>query len=234
MAGRQCRGCRGGRGRHPERGRALHVRDRRGRLAAPLLGRSASGRSSTSWAGPRMPRGPKASPQWISSRDPSPAWCRGTLRAGGRPSGRTGGCSPRSSLPRPIRHAEEGFPLTHRGAAFFAEHRASLTPAAAAVFYPGWGCATPGNAPRAPAIGRTLRRLVADGPDQLYRGELGQRLCEAVQAAGGGSRREDLAAFEPEWIYAHRLHLPWRRGGERPAAGGRDAGPGDAEYPGRV
>jgi len=98
-----------------------------------------------------------------------------------------------------IRHAEEGFPLTHRGAAFFADHRARLTPAAAAVFCPSTEVPRPGTLLTHKALAGTLRRLVAEGPDLLYRGDLGQRVCDAVQEAGGWLTPEDLAAFRVEW-----------------------------------
>ena len=99
-----------------------------------------------------------------------------------------------------IRLAEEGFPLTHRGAAFFTEHRARLTSAALAVFCPGGEVPRPGTVLSHKALATTLRRLAAEGPDPLYRGDIGRRVCEAVQAAGGWLTAEDLAAFRPEWI----------------------------------
>ncbi len=98
-----------------------------------------------------------------------------------------------------IRHAEEGFPLTHRGAAFFAEHRARLTPAAAAVFCPSTEVPRPGTVLTHKTLAETLRRLMAEGPDLLYRGDVGQRMCDAVLEAGGWLTPEDLAAFRVEW-----------------------------------
>src|SRR5574341_1077680 len=59
-----------------------------------------------------------------------------------------------------IRYAEEGFPLTHRGAAFFAEHRGRLTPEAADVFCPGGEVPHPGTILTHKALAATLRRLV--------------------------------------------------------------------------
>jgi len=99
-----------------------------------------------------------------------------------------------------IRHAQEGFPLTHRGAAFFAEHRARLTPEASALFCPNGEVPGPGTVLSHKALAATLRLLTAEGPDPLYQGDLGRRVCDAVQAAGGWLSMEDLAAFRPEWI----------------------------------
>jgi gamma-glutamyltranspeptidase/glutathione hydrolase len=98
-----------------------------------------------------------------------------------------------------IRHAEEGFPFTHRGAAFFAEHRARLVQEAAEVFCPGGEVPRPGTILSHKALAATLRRLVSEGPELLYHGTLGRRICGAVQAAGGWLTAEDLAAFRVEW-----------------------------------
>jgi gamma-glutamyltranspeptidase / glutathione hydrolase len=98
-----------------------------------------------------------------------------------------------------IRHAEQGFPLSHRGAFFFAEHRARLTPEASPVFCPTGEVPAPGTILTHQALGKTLRRLAAEGPDPLYRGALGKQICEAVQAAGGWLTPEDLGAFRPVW-----------------------------------
>ncbi len=99
-----------------------------------------------------------------------------------------------------IRHAEEGFPLTHRGAGFFAEHRARLTPEAAALFFPNGEVPRPGKSLAHKALATTLRRLAAEGPDPLYQGDIGRRVCEAVQEAGGWLTPQDLAAFRVEWV----------------------------------
>jgi gamma-glutamyltranspeptidase / glutathione hydrolase len=99
-----------------------------------------------------------------------------------------------------IRHAEEGFPLTHRGAAFFAEHRTRLTPAAASLFCPGGEVPHPGTVLSHKALGETLRRLIAEGPEWLYTGDLGQRVCDSVQSAGGWLTPDDLSAFRAEWV----------------------------------
>ena len=98
-----------------------------------------------------------------------------------------------------IRYAEEGFPLTHRGVAFLADHRGQLAPGGTSVFCPGDEVPRAGTLLSHPALATTLRWLAAKGPEPLYRGELGRRLCDAVRAAGGWLSPEDLAAFQPEW-----------------------------------
>ena len=65
---------------------------------------------------------------------------------------------------------------------------------------------------------RTWRRPTGrwpDGADAFYRGEVGQRLVGAVQAAGGWLTEADLAAFTPAWreplaveFHGYRVHMP--------------------------
>ncbi|RPI10697.1 MAG: gamma-glutamyltransferase [Zetaproteobacteria bacterium] len=98
-----------------------------------------------------------------------------------------------------IRYAEQGFPLTHRGAFFFSEHAARLTADAMALFCPGGAVPRPGSIITHENLGGTLRRLAAEGPEPLYRGDIAQRVCDAVQAAGGWLTTKDLDAFRPEW-----------------------------------
>ena len=110
-----------------------------------------------------------------------------------------GRLSPAMVFDPAIRHAEQGFPLTHRGAFFFGEHKARLAPDALQVFCPTGDVPAPGTILRHKALAATLRLLAKEGPEPLYRGELGKRLCEAVRAAGGWLTTGDLEAFRPEW-----------------------------------
>ncbi len=118
-------------------------------------------------------------------------WCE-ALRAHGR-------LAPDVVFGPAIRHAEQGFPLTHRGAFFFGEHCKRLGAEAMALFCPGGAVPAPGTILRHENLALTLRRLAAEGPDALYRGEIGRRICAAVQAAGGWLTPEDLEAFRPAW-----------------------------------
>ncbi len=52
-----------------------------------------------------------------------------------------------------------------------------------------------GDRVRLPELGATLRRLAADGPDLLYRGEVGRAIAGCTWLA-----EEDLAAYEPRWV----------------------------------
>jgi len=48
-------------------------------------------------------------------------------------------------------------------------------------------------------LAESLRRLVADGADEFYRGELARQIADYVQSSGGLLTYEDLAGFEAEW-----------------------------------
>ena len=59
-------------------------------------------------------------------------------------------------------------------------------------------------------LARSLEAIRDGGPDELYRGALGQRLIAAVAAAGSPLGVEDLAAHRSEWV--EPLSLPWGAG----------------------
>ncbi|HYL79851.1 MAG TPA: gamma-glutamyltransferase [Candidatus Acidoferrum sp.] len=152
-----------------------------------FMGRTPSATRPEGCTPEELDRGPKASlvPGNFAS------WWE-ALRSHGR-------LSPPTVFAPAIRHAEEGFPLTHRGAAFLAANCIRLTPQAKAVFCPGGEVPRPGTVLPHKALAATLGRLVAAGPSLLYQGDLGKQICEAVQTAGGWLTEEDLAAFRPEW-----------------------------------
>ena len=51
-----------------------------------------------------------------------------------------------------------------------------------------------------PNLARTYREVAEGGADLLYHGELGRRICRAVQEAGGWLTEADLVAFKPTWV----------------------------------
>jgi gamma-glutamyltranspeptidase len=63
----------------------------------------------------------------------------------------------------------------------------------------------PGTAVVQPDLARTLRRLAAAGAADLYCGALADEIDAAFRAADGLLRREDLAAFAPEWVEPTRV-----------------------------
>jgi gamma-glutamyltranspeptidase/glutathione hydrolase len=49
------------------------------------------------------------------------------------------------------------------------------------------------------ALAKTLERIVANGKDEFYKGETGQKLVNYLQSKGGIITMEDLAAYEAKW-----------------------------------
>lgn len=49
------------------------------------------------------------------------------------------------------------------------------------------------------ALAQTLERILANGKDEFYKGETGQKLVSYLQSKGGIITMEDLAAYEAKW-----------------------------------
>lgn len=95
-----------------------------------------------------------------------------------------------------IELAEQGWPVSPWAAGIFAQYTSRLQRHAGS---------TAGRPPGAGSIvtqsdlARSYRQIVDSGADAFYRGELGQRLAQAIGAAGGWITQSDLAAYVPEW-----------------------------------
>jgi gamma-glutamyltranspeptidase / glutathione hydrolase len=128
------------------------------------------------------------------------SWAAGLERFGRRPLARL--LEPAASA------AEEGFELTARTAGWIAYNAPDLAldPVLRARYLDRDGRPIPaGTTVRQPDVARTLRRLAETGAADLYRGALAGEIDAAFRAADGLLRREDLAAFEPEWVEPVRL-----------------------------
>lgn len=101
--------------------------------------------------------------------------------------------------------AEGGFALAEFGVAEFNEQVPlleawpDLYPDFAAAYLPNGGPVKIGTVLRQLDLARTLAGIAANGPDQLYRGELGQRIVAHLAALGGTMTMADLAAVKPRW-----------------------------------
>ena len=100
-----------------------------------------------------------------------------------------------------IQYARDGFPVTEyvsrqwRGEV----DRIAQFDATAETFLPGGEAPAPGDVFRNPAFADTLERIVADGIDTLYGGELGEAVVERVRKHGGDLALSDLESHEGEW-----------------------------------
>ncbi|MDO5613908.1 MAG: gamma-glutamyltransferase [Paracoccus sp. (in: a-proteobacteria)] len=97
-----------------------------------------------------------------------------------------------------IRLAEDGITVTPDLADSLEAMHERLTryPSAAAIFYKEDGSFyRPGDTLVQADLARTLQTIADEGPDGFYRGEVAQRIADAVQAAGGQITADDMANY---------------------------------------
>jgi gamma-glutamyltranspeptidase / glutathione hydrolase len=109
---------------------------------------------------------------------------------------------------RALHYAEEGFPLTRRGAWFFARSNQLYDHFGLPDFHEAYGDLAPGDWVRQPGLARTIRTLAADGPDAYYRGPIGAAIVERLQRAGGCMTAADVEAHTGAWV--DPLRAPFR------------------------
>lgn len=106
-----------------------------------------------------------------------------------------------------IAYAEQGFPLTptvgHAWAVGYNNFKSMNDP----VFQPWLDTFAPGGKPpaigevwRSPGHAATLRSIAATHAESFYRGELAEQIDAFLRQHDGFLRKEDLAAFHPEWV----------------------------------
>ncbi len=97
-----------------------------------------------------------------------------------------------------IRHAERGFPASQYLADIIASSKDELArfPASAEIFLPCGSPAKAGDTIVRSDYARTLRAIASDGPDVLYRGEIGQMVVDDMAANGGIITGADLDGYE--------------------------------------
>jgi len=121
---------------------------------------------------------------------------------------------PFSTLLEPaIAYAEEGYPVSPVLAHFWArafdrycqclqgeEFRPLFE-----TFAPGGRVPGPGEIWRSPDHARTLRAIAASEAEDFYRGDLAEQIDRFFRRHGGFLRKEDLAAYRPEWVEPIRV-----------------------------
>jgi gamma-glutamyltranspeptidase/glutathione hydrolase len=108
---------------------------------------------------------------------------------------------------RALHYAETGFPLSKRGAWFFARSNEIYDHFALPDFHAYYGDLAPGDWVRQPELARTIRALAADGPAVYYRGPIATAIAERIQAAGGCMTPADLAAYHGAFVQPLRAHV---------------------------
>jgi gamma-glutamyltranspeptidase/glutathione hydrolase len=113
------------------------------------------------------------------------------------------GSRPLAELLEPaIYYAESGFPVSEIIATDWAVSVPKLArhPDSASTYLIGGRAPRHGEVFKSPDLGRTFRLIAQKGPDVFYRGELGRRIVEFVQAEGGFLTSEDLASHHGDWV----------------------------------
>ena len=98
--------------------------------------------------------------------------------------------------------ARDGFPVSSRLAAVFANQRALITSWSGlqSLVYPGGSAPDQGTVLRMPSLASSLESIAANGRDVFYTGAIAEAIASTVQGLGGWLSLDDLAAFSGEWI----------------------------------
>jgi gamma-glutamyltranspeptidase/glutathione hydrolase len=110
-----------------------------------------------------------------------------------------------------IYYADHGFELTpfHAGLVKLRRKVLSRLPETKAIFTkPDGSWVGEGDLFKQPALAATLRRIAARGADEMYTGEWGKRLVEAVRHDGGKMTQDDLKNYRVIW--SDPLEIPYR------------------------
>ena len=108
----------------------------------------------------------------------------------------------RQALAPAIACARDGFPVAEVVARQWRDAAPKLAtdPAAAAAFLPRGRAPVPGEVFACPTLAKTLELIAADGPDCLYRGDLGRAVARDAERRGGWLTLADLDDHRAEWV----------------------------------
>ncbi|TKT78357.1 gamma-glutamyltransferase [Aquamicrobium sp. LC103] len=84
-------------------------------------------------------------------------------------------------------------------------------PGARAIFLPDGAPPEPGTWLPLNALSETLEQLAASGPNALYAGPIGERLCADLAHGGSPVTLDDLAAYEPLLYEARSIRIAGKR-----------------------
>ena len=101
-----------------------------------------------------------------------------------------------------IKYAEQGFPMSERLAADFAEERRKIAadPELARTFMPGGSIPEVGTLLKQPELAATLKAIAKDGPAVIYRGEIARKIADFMEKEQGLVTADDLAKHKSNWV----------------------------------
>ncbi|SFI39951.1 gamma-glutamyltranspeptidase / glutathione hydrolase [Paenibacillus sp. UNC496MF] len=114
-----------------------------------------------------------------------------------------------------IEYAEDGYPVSPTIARYWADGFRNIGELGDELYAPWFATFAPAG--RAPAAGelwrseghaRTLRSIAETNAESFYRGELADRIDLHFREKGGYLRKEDLAAYRPEWV--EPIHVKYK------------------------
>ncbi len=106
-----------------------------------------------------------------------------------------------------LRYAEDGFPVTARGAWFFNRSAEMFAAFGWHDFANAFGHVTNGTWLQQPTLGRTIRLLAEEGRDAYYKGPIAEAICERLQRDGGVMSIDDVAAHQGAWVEPLRARV---------------------------
>jgi gamma-glutamyltranspeptidase/glutathione hydrolase len=109
-----------------------------------------------------------------------------------------------------IRLAEEGFPVTPRVAADWADAADGLRANGAHAFLPNGAAPSVGDRFRQPALAATLRAIARDGARAFHEGPIAADMVATLRARGGLHTEADFAAGRTAAAFVTPIHAPWR------------------------
>jgi len=138
----------------------------------------------------------------VPERGPLPITVPGVVDGWAEAIERYGRLSLAEVLNPAISYAEEGFPVSAHfvRSLALAQPQVGELPGFAAKFLPNGRLLRSGEIWRQPDVARSLKLIAQEGRDVFYHGELGQRLIQGVQAAGGVLSMDDLRAHRSNWV----------------------------------
>jgi gamma-glutamyltranspeptidase/glutathione hydrolase len=99
-----------------------------------------------------------------------------------------------------IYYAENGFPMPEWGARSWVSQKLMKQPGYANTYVPNGVKPGLGDTFKNPALGESLRQIVAQGRDAYYKGKMASNLVKFLQDQGGAHTLADFAEYEPEWV----------------------------------